>query len=36
LSGDRAGAETAFRAVSGGARGELAQYWLLWLSQRGR
>ncbi|HST37045.1 MAG TPA: hypothetical protein VLK25_10510, partial [Allosphingosinicella sp.] len=36
LSGDRAGAETALRAVSGGGtRGELAQYWLLWLSQRG-
>lgn len=34
LSGDRAGAETAFRAVSGGTRGDLAQYWLLWLSQR--
>lgn len=37
LSGDRVGAETAFRAVpSGGTRGELAQLWLLWLSQRGR
>lgn len=35
LAGDRAGAEAAFRAVSGGSRGELAQLWLLWLSQRG-
>lgn len=34
-AGDRPGAETAFRAVSGGPRGELAQLWLLWLSQRG-
>ncbi|HEY5711873.1 MAG TPA: hypothetical protein VIT38_08255 [Allosphingosinicella sp.] len=32
-SGDRAGAETAFRAVTG-PRAELAQLWLLWLSSR--
>jgi tetratricopeptide (TPR) repeat protein len=31
MSGDRAGAETAFRAVTG-PRAELAQLWLLWLS----
>lgn len=33
LGGDRAGAETAFRAVTG-PRAELAQLWLLWLSTR--
>jgi len=32
-SGDRAGAEAAFRAVTG-PRAELAQLWLLWLSSR--
>jgi tetratricopeptide (TPR) repeat protein len=33
MSGDRAGAETAFRAVTG-SRADLAAYWLSWLSQR--
>jgi tetratricopeptide (TPR) repeat protein len=32
LVGQRAAAETAFRAV-GGSRAELARFWLLWLSQ---
>jgi hypothetical protein len=32
-AGDRPGAETAFRAVTG-RRAELAQFWLLWLSTR--
>jgi tetratricopeptide (TPR) repeat protein len=32
-SGDRAGAEAAFKAVTG-ARAELASFWLLWLTQR--
>ena len=32
-AGDRPGAETAFRAITG-ARAELAQFWLLWLSSR--
>ena len=32
LAGKRAEAETAFRAVTG-PRAELAQLWLLWLSQ---
>jgi len=34
LAGQRAEAETALRAVTG-ARAELAQLWLLWLSSRG-
>ena len=34
LAGQRAEAETAFRAVTG-PRAELAQFWLLWLSTRG-
>jgi len=33
-SGDRAGAEAAFRAVSG-PRSDIASYWLVYLSQRG-
>jgi tetratricopeptide (TPR) repeat protein len=33
MSGDRAGAETAFRAVTG-SRADLAGYWLSWLNQR--
>ena len=33
MSGDRAGATTAFNAVTG-PRQELAQFWLLWLSKR--
>lgn len=33
LAGNRAEAETAFRAVTG-PRAELAQFWLLWLSTR--
>jgi predicted Zn-dependent protease len=33
LSGQRALAETAFRAVTG-PRAEIAQFWLLWLQQR--
>ncbi|HYI48201.1 MAG TPA: hypothetical protein VEX35_07030 [Allosphingosinicella sp.] len=35
MGGQRAEAETAFRAVSG-PRAELAQYWLLWLQSRAR
>lgn len=34
LAGQRAEAETAFRAVTG-PRAKLAQFWLLWLSTRG-
>jgi tetratricopeptide (TPR) repeat protein len=34
MSGDRAGAEAAFRAVTG-SRSDLAAYWLSWLNQRG-
>lgn len=34
LAGNRAEAETAFKAVTG-PRAELAQFWLLWLAQRG-
>ncbi|HPU14514.1 MAG TPA: tetratricopeptide repeat protein [Polymorphobacter sp.] len=34
-SGDKAGAEAAFKAVAGpGARKTLAQYWLIWLSKK--
>jgi hypothetical protein len=33
-SGDKAGAEAAFKAVSG-PRADLAGFWLLWLNQRG-
>jgi hypothetical protein len=33
-AGDRAGAETALRAVTG-AKADLAAYWLAWLAQRG-
>ncbi|MEA3062302.1 MAG: hypothetical protein QOJ94_2083 [Sphingomonadales bacterium] len=33
MSGDRAGAETALRAVTG-SRADLAGYWLSWLNQR--
>lgn len=33
MSGDKAGATTAFNAVTG-PRQELAQYWLLWLNNR--
>jgi tetratricopeptide (TPR) repeat protein len=32
-AGDKAGATAAFQAVKGGAREELAQYWLIWLNQ---
>jgi tetratricopeptide (TPR) repeat protein len=31
LSGDKAGAKTAFAAVQGAPRSELAQFWTLWL-----
>ena len=34
LAGQRAEAETAFRAVTAGPRAELAQLWLLWLASR--
>jgi tetratricopeptide (TPR) repeat protein len=34
LAGNRAEAETAFRAVGAGSRQELAQYWLVFLSTR--
>ncbi|MGL4543067.1 MAG: hypothetical protein ACRCUI_11210, partial [Polymorphobacter sp.] len=34
-SGDKAGAEAAFKAVAGaGPRATLAQYWLIWLSKK--
>jgi len=34
-SGDKAGAETAFKAVSGsGPRQTIAQYWMIWLSKK--
>lgn len=33
LSGDKAGAEAAFRAVTNGPRAPLAAIWLLWLTQ---
>ena len=32
--GDKAGATAAFQAVSGNPRAALAQYWLVWLSQK--
>lgn len=34
MAGQKAPAEAAFKSVTGGARAELANYWLLWLSQR--
>ncbi|MDX3908790.1 MAG: hypothetical protein QHC67_03130 [Sphingobium sp.] len=34
LSGDTAGAKTAFEQVSSGPRKEIAQFWLLWLSKK--
>lgn len=34
-AGDKAGAATALAAVSGGPRTTLAQYWTLWLAQKG-
>ena len=34
MAGDKAGATTAFNAVTG-PRAELARYWLLWLNKRG-
>ena len=34
MSGNKAGAEAAFKAVSGGRRGDLAQYYLAWLAGR--
>lgn len=34
LAGRKAEAEAAFKAVQGGARQQLAQYWLAWLSTR--
>jgi len=34
MAGDKAGATTAFNAVTG-PRAELARYWLLWLNNRG-
>jgi hypothetical protein len=33
-SGDFAGAKDAFGQVSGGTRGQIARYWLLWLSKK--
>ena len=33
-TGDKAGAEAAFKAVSGEPRATLAQYWLIWLAQK--
>ncbi len=34
MSGDKAGAEAAFKAVTGEPRAMLAQYWLAWLAQK--
>jgi hypothetical protein len=34
LSGDTAGAKSAFESVTGGARKSIAEYWLLWLSTK--
>ena len=34
LAGDKAGAEASLKAVTGGRRGELAQYYLAWLASR--
>lgn len=34
LSGDTAGAKAAFEQVTTGARKEIAQFWLLWLSKK--
>lgn len=34
MSGDKAGAEAAFKAVSGQPRATLAQYWTIWSNQR--
>jgi len=34
MSGDKAGAEAAFKAVSAPPRATLAQYWLIWSGQR--
>lgn len=34
MSGDKAGAETAFKAVNGDPRATLAQYWIVWLNQK--
>lgn len=34
MSGDKAGAESAFKAVSGSPRADLAQYWLIWMTQK--
>jgi hypothetical protein len=31
LSGDKAGARTAFEAVKGGTRADIAQFWIVWL-----
>ena len=33
-AGDKAGAEAAFKSVSGEPRATLAQYWLVWLGQK--
>jgi hypothetical protein len=33
MAGDKAGAKTAFGAVTG-PRAELARYWILWLDKR--
>ncbi len=35
MSGDKAGSEAAFKAVSGEPRASLAKYWLEWLAQKG-
>lgn len=34
LAGDKAGANTAFGQVNGGARKQIAQFWQLWLSKK--
>ena len=34
MSGDKAGAEAALKAVTGEPRATLAQYWLIWLAQK--
>ena len=33
-SGDKVGARTAFMAVKGAARTEIAAFWMLWLDQQ--
>ena len=34
MSGDKAGADAAFKAVSGEPRADLASYWMIWVNQK--